>query len=53
LLDPSGDAIGMLRPERVENFQDHQVERPLEDFRSLLFGASSFGYVKEDTPLPL
>jgi hypothetical protein len=53
LLDPSGDAIAMLRPERVENFQDHQVERPLEDFRFLRFCDSSFGHVKEDTLLPL
>jgi hypothetical protein len=35
LLDPTGDAILMLRPERVENFQDHQVKRSLEDFRFL------------------
>ena len=43
----------MQRPQCVENFQDHQIERPLEDFRFLRFCILFFGHVKEDTPLPL
>jgi hypothetical protein len=53
LLNPAGDPLTMLRPQCVENFQDHQIERPLEDFRFLRFRASSFGHVNEDTFLPL
>ena len=43
----------IMRPGRVENFQDHQIERSLEDFRFLRFRASSFGHAKEDTLLPM
>jgi len=53
LLDPAGGAIAALRPERIENFQDHQIERSPEDFGFLRFCASSFGDTKEDTLLPL
>jgi hypothetical protein len=53
LLDPAGDAIAVLRPERIENFQDHQIKRSLEDFRFLRFCAPSFGHAKEDTLLPM
>ena len=53
LLDPAGDAIAVLRPERIKNFQDHQIERSLEDFRFLRFCASSFGHTNEDTLLPM
>jgi hypothetical protein len=43
----------VLRPERVENFQDHQVERALEDFRFLGDCILFFGHSKEDTLPPL
>jgi hypothetical protein len=41
----------MQRPERVENFQYHQIERSLEDFRFLRLCILSFGQDKEDTLL--
>ena len=53
LFDPAGDPIPMLRPERVENFQRHQIERSLQDFRFLRLRVFSFGHTKEDTSLPL
>jgi len=43
----------MLWAERVENFQDHQIERSLEGFRFLRLCFLSFGHDKENTPLPL
>jgi hypothetical protein len=42
-----------LRPQCVENFQDRQIQRPLENFRLLRLCVTSFGYAKEDTLLPL
>jgi hypothetical protein len=51
LLDPAGDAIPVLRTERIEDFQYHQIERTLEDFRFLR--SFSFGHTNEDTPLSL
>jgi hypothetical protein len=53
LFDPAGDSIPMLRPERVENFQDHQIQRSLEDFRFLRLCVLFFGHAREDTLLPL
>jgi hypothetical protein len=53
LLDPAGDAIPMQWPERAEDFEHHQIERSLEDFRFLRLRILSLGHSKEDTLLPL
>src|SRR5262249_55062235 len=31
LLQPRGDGVAVLRPERGQRLQDHEVERPLQD----------------------
>jgi hypothetical protein len=39
----------MLWTQRVQSFEDHQIERPLQNFRLVGAHHRSFGYRKEDS----
>lgn len=43
LLEAARKTESVKRAQGVECFQDHKIERALQDFRSLVFDASSFG----------
>ena len=57
LLEARRDGVAMLRPQRRQRLQNHQVERPREDARACfichsdgVIGATSLACQMEDTP---
>jgi hypothetical protein len=53
LLDPARNAKPVERSKRLQGFQDHEVERALQDFRFLFTSDRSFGHCTEDSRSPM